>query len=318
MYDRPREALVPASRTGEVAERVSFEGEILQNLDESALRQTLRGLREENVESIAVCLLFSFLAPQHEERVRIIISEEMPGCSVSLSSEIVPQIREYCKLSTTAMNAYLQPILARYIENLDGRLKNAGVVMPQKYIMQSNGGMSTFTAAAKKAVATVLSGPAGGVTASLHTCRTAGFQNVITFDMGGTSCDVALINDGEPSVSNYGKIEGRDLMLPMLDIHTVSAGGGTLARVDIATANSSSVRKAPVPFPAPLAMGAADASRRSPIATSCLAISAPATFWAARSILMLKRRDLRLKPWSLNRSAWTRSTQPRASCESSM
>ncbi len=231
MYDRPTK-LVPASRTGEVTERVSFEGEVLVDLDEETLRQTVRDLREEGVESIAVCLLFSFLAPRHEQRVRAVIAEEIPGCSVSLSSEIVPQIREYYRLSTTVVNAYLQPILARYIDKLEGRLKTAGIVTPQKYIMQSNGGMSTFAAAARKAVATVLSGPAGGITASLHACRTTGLQNLITFDMGGTSCDVALIKDGAPSVSNHGKIDGRDLLLPMIDINTVSAGGGTLAQVN--------------------------------------------------------------------------------------
>jgi N-methylhydantoinase A len=231
MYDRPAK-LVPPSRTGEVAERVSFEGKILETLDEGALRRTLRDMRATGVDSIAVCLLFSFLAPQHEERVRSIAAEEIPGCGVSLSSEIVPQIREYYRLSTTVVNAYLQPILARYIDNLDQRLKSAGVMTPQKYIMQSNGGMSTFAATAKKAVATVLSGPAGGITASVHACRTTGIQNLITFDMGGTSCDVALIKDGAPSVSNRGKVEGRDVALPMIDINTVSAGGGTLAHVD--------------------------------------------------------------------------------------
>lgn len=231
MYDRPTN-LVPPSRTGEVSERVSFEGEVLQELDEAALRQSLRDLRAEGVDSIAVCLLFSFLAPQHEERVRAIAAEEIPGCGISLSSEIVPQIREYYRLSTTVVNAYLQPILARYIDNLDERLKGIGVVTPQKYIMQSNGGMSTFAATSKKAVATVLSGPAGGITASVHACRTTGIQNLITFDMGGTSCDVALIKDGTPSVSNRGKVEGRDVALPMIDINTVSAGGGTLAHVD--------------------------------------------------------------------------------------
>jgi N-methylhydantoinase A len=231
MYDRPAK-LVPPSRTGEVVERVSFEGQILQELDEAALRQTLGELREEGVESIAVCLLFSFLAPQHEERVRSLVAEELPGCTVSLSSEIAPQIREYYRLSTTVLNAYLQPILARYIDNLDARLKYAGVVTPQKYIMQSNGGMSTFKATAHRAVATVLSGPAGGVTASVHACRTTGMQNLVTFDMGGTSCDVALIKDGAPSITNRGKVEGRDLAVPMIDINTVSAGGGTLAHVD--------------------------------------------------------------------------------------
>ena len=231
LYDKPA-MLVPQSRTGEVRERVAFDGEILLPLDEEALRKTLQDMKGKDIQSIAVCLLFSFLAPQHEERVREIIAEELPGCSVSLSSEIVPQIREYYRLSTTAINAYLQPILARYIANLDGRLRVAGVETPQKYIMQSNGGMSTFEATAKKAVATVLSGPAGGITASMHACRTTGYQNLITFDMGGTSCDVALIKDGEPSVSNRGKVEGRDVALPMIDINTVSAGGGTLAHVD--------------------------------------------------------------------------------------
>jgi N-methylhydantoinase A len=230
-YDRPP-LLVPAHLTGEVAERVSAKGEILVSLDEAALRATVRELKEEGPEAIAVCLLFSFLAPGHEERVRAIIGEEMPGCAVSLSSDIVPQIREYYRLSTTVINAYLEPILARYIGNLEARLSGAGLTTRQKYIMQSNGGMATFAASARKAVATVLSGPAGGITASVQTCRTTGLSNLITFDMGGTSCDVALIKDGEAAVQNRGKIEGRDIALPMIDINTVSAGGGTLARVD--------------------------------------------------------------------------------------
>ncbi len=223
---------MPESRTGEVAERVSAQGDVLLPLDETALRATIRELRQQDVKSVAVCLLFSFLKPEHEERARAIIAEEMPDVAVSLSSEIVPQIREYHRLSTTVINAYLEPILARYIANLEQRLAEVRVKTPQKYIMQSNGGMATFSASAKKAVATVLSGPAGGITASVQTCRTTGLKNLITFDMGGTSCDVALIKDGEPSVQSRGKIEGRDIALPMIDINTVSAGGGTLARVD--------------------------------------------------------------------------------------
>ena len=230
-YDRPP-LLVPESRTGEVSERVSAQGDVLLPLDETALRATIRELRAQEVKSVAVCLLFSFLKPEHEERARAIIAEEMPDAAVSLSSDIVPQIREYHRLSTTVINAYLEPILARYIANLEQRLAEVRVKTPQKYIMQSNGGMATFSASAKKAVATVLSGPAGGITASVQTCRTTGLKNLITFDMGGTSCDVALIKDGEPSVQSRGKIEGRDIALPMIDINTVSAGGGTLARVD--------------------------------------------------------------------------------------
>jgi N-methylhydantoinase A len=231
MYDKPV-PLVPQSLTGEVRERVDFRGNVLVPLDEAALRVTLRGLKAQNIEALAVCLLFSFLHPAHEARVCEIAAAEMPHCNVSLSSEILPQIREYYRLSTTVINAYLQPILARYVANLDRRLAVAGVTTRQKYIMQSNGGMATFPDAARTAVTTVLSGPAGGVTAGAFASRQLQIANIITFDMGGTSCDVALIKDGEPVFSNRGKIDGRDLAVPMMDINTVSAGGGTIAKVD--------------------------------------------------------------------------------------
>lgn len=231
MYDRPP-MLAPRSLTGEVCERVNFRGEVLRSLDETALRATLRELGTHGIESLAVCLLFSFLHPQHEQRVRDIVEEELPTCGVSLSCEILPQIREYYRLSTTVINAYLQPMLARYILKLDSRLAAAGIATPQKYVMQSNGGMATFETAARKAVTTVLSGPAGGVTAAMATCRACRVANVITFDMGGTSCDVALIRDSDPIYANRGSIEGHDIAVPMMDINTVSAGGGTIAQVN--------------------------------------------------------------------------------------
>jgi N-methylhydantoinase A len=231
MYDKPA-PLVPPSRTDEVRERVDCRGNVLVPLDEQALRASLRRLAAHDVESLAVCLLFSFLHPAHEARVREIARQEMPACNVSLSSEILPQIREYYRLSTTVINAYLQPIVARYVDNLARRLGDAGVTTPQKYIMQSNGGTSTFAQAARTAVTTVLSGPAGGVTAGVAASRQLQCPNIITFDMGGTSCDVALIKDGEPIFTSRGKIEGRDIAVPMMDINTVSAGGGTIARVD--------------------------------------------------------------------------------------
>lgn len=231
LYDRPKR-LVPSSLTAEVPERVSFKGEVIRALDEPKFRQTLKELANHDVESVAVCLLFSFLHPEHERRVRELIEEEMPGVDISLSSDVMPQIREYYRLSTTVINAYLQPILAKYIRNLDQRLNEVGISTLQKYIMQSNGGMSTFAATAKNAVATVLSGPAGGITAASNACRLTGQKNLITFDMGGTSCDVALIRNGEPSISNRSKIDGRDIALPMIEINTVSAGGGTISKVD--------------------------------------------------------------------------------------
>src|SRR3984893_15800463 len=231
MYDKPA-PLVPPSLTGEVKERVDFRGHVLRPLDGAALRETVRELAAQGLESIAVCLLFSFLHPQHEARVREIVLQEMPGCSVSLSCEVLPQIREYYRLSTTVINAYLQPILARYIAQLDRRLSDAGITTRQKYVMQSNGGMATFSAAARRGVSTVLSAPAGGVTAGVLAARMNASRDVITFDMGGTSCDVALIKAGEALLSSRGNIEGRDLAVPMLDINTVSAGGGTVAAVD--------------------------------------------------------------------------------------
>lgn len=231
LYEKPAPIVLP-SLTGEVSERVVHDGSVLTELDEAALRETLAELRGRGVESVAVCLLFSFLYSRHEERIREIVREELPGCEVSLSSEIVPQIREYHRLSTTVINAYLQPVLARYIARLADRLEAAGVKTPQKYIMQSNGGMATFEATAKKGVTTVLSGPAGGVTASVAMARSTGYHDIVTFDMGGTSCDVALIKNGTPVIANRGKVEGRDIAMPMMDINTVSAGGGTIAEVD--------------------------------------------------------------------------------------
>src|SRR5512145_1083510 len=122
--------------------------------------------------------------------------------------------------------------MASYLGRLENRMREMGVTTPKLYIMQSNGGVSTFAGSAKKPVATVLSGPAGGVIASMGTCERVGINNIITFDMGGTSCDVALIHQGNPVITTQGKINMRPIALPMLDIHTVSAGGGTIARID--------------------------------------------------------------------------------------
>ena len=230
-YEKPT-LLAPESRTGEVSERIDFQGHVVKALDEAPLRATVRELSHKKIESVAVCLLFSFLYPAHEKRVAEIIAEEAPEISVSLSSEVLPQIREFFRLSTTVINAYLQPILERYVHHLESQLDGAGVRTGKRYIMQSNGGSATFAAAARKAVATVLSGPAGGVTAGVNLARDTKEPNLITFDMGGTSCDVALIKDGQASSSNRIEVDGRVIAVPMMDINTVSAGGGTIARVD--------------------------------------------------------------------------------------
>jgi N-methylhydantoinase A len=230
-FVKPR-LLAPPYYTEEISERVDFRGTALKSIDVEGAREAVRNLKEKNVESVAVCLLFSFLNPAHELKIKEIFANEFPQANLSLSCEILPQIREFYRMSTTIINAYIAPVMASYLSRLEGRLREMGVTTPKLYIMQSNGGVSTFNGAAKKPVATVLSGPAGGVIAAVGVSERAGIKNIITFDMGGTSCDVALIYQGNPVVTTQGRISQRPISLPMLDIHTVSAGGGTIARID--------------------------------------------------------------------------------------
>ena len=230
-FEKPR-LLAPPYYTEEIPERVDFRGEVLKPIDVESSLQAVRRLKKKGVESIAVCFLFSFLNPDHEIRMKEIVTKEFPEANLSLSCEVLPQIREFYRMSTTVINGYIAPVVGRYLGLLEGRLREIGVTTPKLYIMQSNGGVSTFQRAARKPVATVLSGPAGGVMASLGISQRVDLKNIITFDMGGTSCDVALIHKGTPVITTQGRINQRPISLPMLDIHTVSAGGGTIARVD--------------------------------------------------------------------------------------
>jgi len=230
-FEKPR-LLAPPYLTEEIPERVDFKGNALKAIDVEASRQAIRRLKQKGVQSVAVCCLFSFLNPDHELKIKELFAEEFPEARLSLSYEVLPQIREFYRLSTTVINAYIQPVMASYLGRLENRMREMGVTTPKLYIMQSNGGVSTFKGSAEKPVATVLSGPAGGVIASMGTCERVGINNIITFDMGGTSCDVALIHQGNPVITTQGKINLRPIALPMLDIHTVSAGGGTIARID--------------------------------------------------------------------------------------
>jgi N-methylhydantoinase A len=218
--------------TYEVTERVDASGGVLTPLDPSDVERAADGLLRQGVESVAVCFLFSFRNPAHEQQAAAVLRERLGGVPVSLSSDVLPQIREYYRLSTTVINAYIRPILTRYLGQLGARLDEAGVRTPQRYLMQSNGGVASFTVGAERAVTTILSGPAGGVMAGIAVGETSGYDNLVTFDMGGTSCDVALIHRGQPSVAALSAIGGRHIAVPMLDINTVSAGGGTIARVD--------------------------------------------------------------------------------------
>ncbi|TAN20739.1 MAG: hydantoinase/oxoprolinase family protein [Actinomycetota bacterium] len=230
-FEKPR-ALVPARLTEEVLERVGSRGEVQLPLDEKSARMAIEQLVRHKVDSVAVCLLFSFKHPEHEQQLKRLFGEIAPEINVSISSEVSPEIREYYRMSTTVVNAYLNPLLGRYVHSLDGRLHELGVPTDQRYIIRSNGGVASFETARDRSVQTILSGPAAGVVTAQHVASSAGIPNLVTFDMGGTSTDVALIKEGEPVRRMGGKVHGLDVLVPMLDIHTVAAGGGTIAWVD--------------------------------------------------------------------------------------
>ena len=220
--------LVPAAWRFEVAERVTASGEVLQPLDLSDLPAIWQQLKAESVESVAICLLFSFLYPSHEQQIRQFLLEQSPEMQlhISLSSDILPEYREYERTATTVINAYVAPLMTRYLRRL------ASGVQPRRLsVMQSNGGIISASKAGEEAARTVLSGPAGGVVGARFVAQQAGFPDIITFDMGGTSSDVALCPGRLPTTAD-GEIAGLPLRLPIIDIHTVGAGGGSIARVD--------------------------------------------------------------------------------------
>ncbi|SEF15096.1 N-methylhydantoinase A [Rhizobiales bacterium GAS191] len=215
----------------EVRERVLFDGRILIPLAEEDVRAAVRRLREKGVRSIAVCFLFSYIEPQHELMVKRVIREEIPAAFVSISHEVAPEFREYERFSTTVVNAYLGPVMKGYLQRLQPRLGEIGVAA-HAHLTQSNGGVISSETAQQFPARTLLSGPAAGITGALAIGRVSGFDNLITFDMGGTSTDVSLIDSGKPQMSNDAVVHGYPLKLPMLDIHTVGAGGGSIAYVD--------------------------------------------------------------------------------------
>jgi N-methylhydantoinase A len=220
-----------------VTERVVASGEVIEPLNEEELNRLVRKLRNLRVESIAICLLFSFLQPEHEQRIASALSTlDVP---LSVSSEILPEYREYERTSTVVINAYLQPLMSKYLRKL-ARLWNANGNAKHKAqntkdalrVMQSSGGSISADLAAQEPVRTILSGPSGGVVGALRTAKAAGFPNIITFDMGGTSTDVALCNAGSIRTTNEALVAGLPVAVSVLDIHTVGAGGGSIARVD--------------------------------------------------------------------------------------
>jgi N-methylhydantoinase A len=247
MYEpfwRKPEPLVPRRLRFEIGERMAADGTVLRPLDEDEARTVAGLLREAGVESAAVCLLHSYLYPEHEERLGEILREELPGAAVSLSSEILREQREYERSATTVVNAYVRPLMERYVGAIRRGLDDAGVEAPLT-IMQSSGGVMTADDATLRPVLALESGPAAGVVASLGIARRLGFANAITFDMGGTTAKASLIEHGAVSRGREYEVggslsagsrlmrgAGELLRIPTIDIAEVGAGGGSLAWLD--------------------------------------------------------------------------------------
>jgi N-methylhydantoinase A len=228
--DKPP-TLVPRDLRMEVPERVRHTGEIDTPLDETRMRAAAQALKAAGVKAIAVSFLYGFIRPEHEQRAVAILREAMPDTFISAGHEIAPEFREFERLSTVVLNAYLGPVMRNYIERLTPRLEAIGM-RATPHLTQSNGGVIGFGTAAEMPVRAVLSGPSTGVVGAQAVGNLAGFPDLITFDMGGTSTDVALLNGGVCKLTSEAIVHGYPIKAPMLDIHTVGAGGGSIAHID--------------------------------------------------------------------------------------
>ena len=235
------EPLVPRHLRLVVPERLDNEGRVLLPLDEGAMRALVPVLVREGVESIAVGLLHAFVNPAHERRVREILAAELPGVPVSLSSDVSPEMREWERFSTTAANAYVQPLMASYLRGLESGLRARGMAAPI-FLMLSGGGLTTIETACRFPIRLVESGPAGGAIFSAHIARECGLDHVLSFDMGGTTAKICLIDHFKPQTSRsfevarvgrFRKGSGLPLRIPVIEMVEIGAGGGSLARVDL-------------------------------------------------------------------------------------
>ena len=225
------EPLVPRHLRFEVTERVLYTGEVHTPLDLGDVDAVVERLKETGVEAVAVCLLHSYANPEHEITVGRALREALPGVVVSLSHEILPEFKEFERMSTTVINSYVSPVIGTYVTNLKRGIVDAGI-NSDLYIMQSNGGTMRAASAVERPVHTILSGPAAGVIGSVAIAAHAGQQNSISVDMGGTSFDVTLSYQGEVRQTRESEIERLPIKVPMVDIHTLGAGGGSIAWID--------------------------------------------------------------------------------------
>ena len=213
-----------------IPERISARGEVLTPLDEAAARAAVRELIEAGIESITVSLLHSYANPDHERRLRTIIEEAAPDIPISLSSEILPEFREYERTLVTVMNAYVGPSMQRYLASFEDKLKTSQC-SPHVNIVRSDGGLMSVQRASQSPVHTMLSGPAGGVSGAAFLAHLAGYDDALGFDMGGTSTDVSLIQNGEPLISRQTSLGHYPIKIPSVEVHSVGAGGGSIAHV---------------------------------------------------------------------------------------
>ena len=234
-YEKP-DPLVDYEDIREVPERMDAQGQVLKQLDEGAARQAVRELRDAGVEAITICLLNSYANGDHERRIKAVALEELAGTRipVSISVEITPEFREYERATTTVMNSYVGPILQRYLGNLEAQLI-AGEVHAPVHVVRSDGGLMSVSAAREHPVQTVLSGPSGGVNGAAFVAHRAGYDHILTFDMGGTSTDVAVSTGGEPTVTRETRVGAFPVRAPSVDVETIGAGGGSIANVSAVT-----------------------------------------------------------------------------------
>ncbi len=221
---------VPPELIFEIPGRLAVDGAEIEALDENAVRAAARKLREAGIASVAVCFLHSYADGAHERRAREVLREAHPACVVSLSSEVLPVFREFERSMVTVLNAYVQPVIGRYVARLGERLRERGIAAPLS-IMKSNGGVVGADVVRTQAIHTALSGPAAGVIGARLVGEAAGFADVISVDVGGTSADVCLIQGGDAAITTEGRVGAWPLPVPMIDVHTIGAGGGSIARV---------------------------------------------------------------------------------------
>jgi N-methylhydantoinase A len=221
---------VAAADIHEIPERLDAAGATVTPLDEAAVRTAARAIRARGIAAVAICFLHSYANPAHERRARELLLEEHPEAMVSISSDVLPVFREFERSMATILNVYVMPLVATYVARLDAELRRIGVDAPL-LLMKSSGGVTGTATIRREPIQTALSGPAAGIVGAVHEAGLAGFRDIITVDIGGTSADICLIRDGRPGMTTRSHVGAWPMTLPMVDIHTIGAGGGSIARV---------------------------------------------------------------------------------------